>query len=104
MPPDYGIVDGNSFYHIDVVTGTPPSRVGDLVSCDGVPNTDGGKYQWRVIRLKVERALGPAVRSVFGREEGYYVTAYFLLTSAHLSLMLQACCTSTSCACQHHTI
>lgn len=61
MPPEYGIVDGTGFYHIDVVTGPPPSRVGERVACDGVPNTDGGKYQWRIVRLVVERPPAPVV-------------------------------------------
>lgn len=65
MPPEYGIVDGTGFYHIDVVTGAPPSRAGERVSCEGVPNTDGGKYQWRIVRLTVERppAAAPMVRA-----------------------------------------
>jgi hypothetical protein len=60
MPPDYGIVDGVAFYHADVVVGPKPARVGEVVQCDGIPNTDGGKYAWRLIRLRVDRPVAAA--------------------------------------------
>lgn len=61
MPPDYGIVDNCAFYHVEVVVGAKPARVGDRVYCDGIPNTDGGRYEWRLVRL--ELAAPPPVRS-----------------------------------------
>ncbi|KAL6744694.1 hypothetical protein V8C86DRAFT_3011077 [Haematococcus lacustris] len=29
-------------------------RVGERVKCEAIPNTDGGKYSWRITRLEVE--------------------------------------------------
>lgn len=52
LPPNYGIVDGNAFYVNPVVVGPPPS-LGDRVACEGIPNTDGGMYDWRLIRIEV---------------------------------------------------
>ncbi|BDA43873.1 probable cell division cycle and apoptosis regulator protein 1 [Coccomyxa sp. Obi] len=52
IPPNYGIVDGNAFYVNPVVVGPPPS-VGDRVACEGIPNTDGGMYDWRLIRIEL---------------------------------------------------
>ena len=60
MPPDYGIVDSIAFYHTDVVVGPKPARVGEVVKCDGIPNTDGGKYAWRLIKLQVDRPVAAA--------------------------------------------
>ncbi len=57
IPPNYGIVDGNAFYVTPVVVGTPPA-LGDRVSCEGIPNTDGGMYEWRLVRVEVRRAAG----------------------------------------------
>ena len=51
IPPNYGIVDGNAFYVTPVVVGRPPA-LGDRVSCEAIPNTDGGMYDWRVLRLE----------------------------------------------------
>jgi len=31
-------------------------QVGDSVEVDAVPNTDGGKYEWRCLRVKVAEA------------------------------------------------
>lgn len=52
IPPNYGIVDGNAFYVEPVVVGHIPG-VGDRVACEAVPNTDGGMYEWRVLRVEV---------------------------------------------------
>ena len=52
IPPNYGIVDGNAFYAAPVVAGPVPS-LGDRVSCRGVPNTDGGMYDWRLMHVEV---------------------------------------------------
>lgn len=54
IPPNYGIVDGNAFYVHDVVAGRIPI-LGDTVQCEAIPNTDGGKYAWRLVRV----ALAP---------------------------------------------
>jgi hypothetical protein len=55
IPPNYGIVDGEAFYVTPVVVGVPPS-VGDRVACEAIPNTDGGMYAWRLIRVEVRLA------------------------------------------------
>ena len=52
IPPNYGIVDGNAFYVEPVVVGQVPG-VGDRIACEAVPNTDGGMYEWRVLRVEV---------------------------------------------------
>ena len=52
IPPNYGIVDGNAFYVEPVVEGKLPA-VGDRVNCQGIPNTDGGMYEWRLLRVEV---------------------------------------------------
>ena len=56
IPPNYGIVDGNAFYVEPVVVGQIPG-VGDRVACEAVPNTDGGMYEWRVLRVEVTGPL-----------------------------------------------
>ena len=52
IPPNYGIVDGNAFYVEPVCVGQIPG-VGDRVACEAIPNTDGGQYEWRVLRVEV---------------------------------------------------
>ncbi|KAL6750843.1 hypothetical protein V8C86DRAFT_3108276 [Haematococcus lacustris] len=52
MPPNYGIVDGDSFYLEPLCSGRIP-QVGERVKCEAIPNTDGGKYSWRITRLEV---------------------------------------------------
>ena len=73
IPPNYGIVDGNAFYVHDVVAGRVPA-LGDHVACDAIPNTDGGQYAWRLIRVKVEdmhpRAGGGGAGSAAGPQPG----------------------------------
>ena len=67
IPPNYGIVDGNAFYVTPVVVGRPPA-LGDRVSCEAIPNTDGGMYDWRVLRLEARPfpclSTTPATRKV----------------------------------------
>jgi hypothetical protein len=90
MPPDYGIVDGVAFYHADVVVGPKPARVGETVHCDGVLNTDGGKYQWRCICIRVERgglSATPGVRDGPGRQ---FATAV-IISCAVPHTMLRQC-------------
>ena len=52
-------------------------KVGERVKIDGIPNTDGGQYQWRCTRVELEGApgggSGPPV-------SGWDVTSKFLLT------------------------
>eukprot|EP00892_Ulva_mutabilis_P011111 jgi/Ulvmu1/8372/UM042_0078.1 len=60
MPPNYGIVDHVAFYHNDVVAGQPPTVVGQQVEVEGIPNLDGGKYEWRLISVRVHRSMTPA--------------------------------------------
>ena len=63
IPPNYGIVDGNAFYVEPVVVGQIPG-VGDRVACEAVPNTDGGMYEWRVLRAEVTVLLAKLRHSV----------------------------------------
>ena len=58
IPPHYGIVDGNAFYAMPVVTGQPPV-LGDSVVCEAIPNTDGGMYAWRLLRIEVHAWRDP---------------------------------------------
>lgn len=60
MPPSYGIVDHVAFYHNDVVDGQPPAVVGQQVDVEGIPNLDGGKYEWRLISVRLHRSIPPA--------------------------------------------
>lgn len=62
IPPNYGIVDGNAFYVTPVVVGRPPA-LGDRVSCEAIPNTDGGMYDWRVLRLEARPPPPPRLPS-----------------------------------------
>ena len=32
------------------------SQVGERVRCEGIPNTDGGQYAWRILKIEVEGA------------------------------------------------
>jgi hypothetical protein len=63
MPPNYGIVDGCAFYHIDVVQGPRPNAVGEQVDCEAIANLDGGKYEWRLVKVSLARPRGPRVCS-----------------------------------------
>ncbi|GAX78377.1 hypothetical protein CEUSTIGMA_g5819.t1 [Chlamydomonas eustigma] len=54
IPPNYGIVDGTSFYVHAVVQGGRIPQIGDRVKCEAIANTDGGQYQWRCTRVEVE--------------------------------------------------
>lgn len=60
MPPSYGIVDHVAFYHNDVVAGQPPAVVGQQVEVEGIPNLDGGKYEWRLISVRLHHGMQPA--------------------------------------------
>lgn len=55
MPPNYGIVDHVAFYHSDVVEGPLPQAIGEVVDCEGIPNVDGGKYEWRLVKVSLSR-------------------------------------------------
>jgi len=59
IPPNYGIVDHDAFYVEQLVVGRPP-QVGERVRCDAIPNTDGGKYAWRITRLQAEAEVAAA--------------------------------------------
>ena len=56
MPPNYGIVDHIAFYHSDVVEGPWPQAIGEVVDCEAIPNVDGGKYEWRLIKVVLSRS------------------------------------------------
>lgn len=56
MPPNYGIVDHVAFYHSDVVEGPLPQAIGEVVDCEAIPNVDGGKYEWRLIKVTLSRS------------------------------------------------
>ena len=56
MPPNYGIVDHIAFYHSDVVEGPLPQAIGEVVDCEGIPNVDGGKYDWRLLKVSLSRS------------------------------------------------
>lgn len=56
MPPNYGIVDHIAFYHSDVVEGSLPQAIGEVVDCEAIPNVDGGKYEWRLIKVALSRS------------------------------------------------
>lgn len=62
MPPSYGIVDHVAFYHNDVVDGATPTGVGQQVDVEGIPNLDGGKYEWRLVSVRLHRAMPPPAR------------------------------------------
>lgn len=43
----------------DLTSRVRVAQVGERVSCDGIPNTDGGQYQWRCTKVEVEVAAAP---------------------------------------------
>ncbi|KAJ9505964.1 hypothetical protein QJQ45_002725 [Haematococcus lacustris] len=74
MPPNYGIVDGDSFYLEPLCSGRIP-QVGERVKCEAIPNTDGGKYSWRITRLEVEGTSHLAHTSVASSGAAHHTPA-----------------------------
>jgi len=44
----------NTHTHAHTHARTHVLQTGERVRCDAIPNTDGGKYAWRITRLQVE--------------------------------------------------
>ncbi len=44
-------------------------QVGHRVRCDGIPNTDGGQYAWRITRVEIESAAAAAAAAGGGQPQ-----------------------------------
>lgn len=78
--PNYGIVDGNAFYVEPVVVGKVPA-VGDKVACEAIPNTDGGMYEWRLLRVEVMPLLSGRYYAVYACspcDSGKEIRSYYM--------------------------